>query len=296
MISGNVPKHLVVGARTGFLTALKAAKANWKRIAMPIKMGAKSIDLVDLGAAPMPKDHYTVQDFIEKYKTITPTDWSIVVWISYNAVKDDQTGTLERKVKGAGRNFDRHLNDRCFTVLNAGDSQTYGACYDGQDFIDLDHVDKGAHYQTNQDNENALTLSADNFETVWVSAQAFKDDQGEETGYVYDLIVCDPSLRRETHQICNNEWLDWTTGNRESNPWQGEMSYITTPKFDTGAWHLIASSEATKPLIVAMKEEPNLQDAWFDPQATDGGRYYFKFFARYEVHYGDWRLVNQGNT
>jgi len=296
MISGNVPKHLVVGARTGFLTALKAAKADWKRIAMPIKMGAKSIELVDLGAAPMPKDHYTAQDMIEKYKTVTPSDWSIVVWISYNAVKDDQTGSLERKVKGAGRNFDKHMNDRCFTVLNAGDGQTYGACYDGQDFIDSDHVDKGAHYQTSQDNENALSLNGDNFETVWVAAQGFKDDQGEETGYVYDLIVCHPSNRREAHQICKNEWLDWGTGNREQNPWQGELDYITTPKFDTTAWHLVASSEPIKPLILAMREEPALQDAWFDPKAEDGGRYYFKFFARYEVHYGDWRTVNQGNT
>lgn len=296
MISGNVPKHLVVAARTGFLVALKAARADWKKVAMPLKMGAKSIDLVDLGAAPMPKDHYTVQDFIEKYKTVTPTDWSIVVWISYNAVKDDQTGALERKVKGAGRNFDKHMNDRCFTVLNAGDSQTYGACYDDQDFIDSDHVDKGADYQTAQDNENALTLGPDNFETVWVAAQGFKNDQGEETEYVYDLLVCHPSNRRESHQICKNEWLDWSTGNREKNPWQGELTYITTPKFDSTAWHLIASSEETKPLILAIKEEPHLQDAWFDPKAEDGGRYYFKYFARYEVHYGDWRLVNQGNT
>ena len=129
-----------------------------------------------------------------------------------------------------------------------------------------------------------------------MAAQAFKDDQGEETSYTYDLLVVPPALRREAHQICKNEYLDWATANREQNPWQGELDYLVSPKLDTGAWHLIASKEATKPLIVAMKESPNLQDAWFDPEPPDGGRYYFKFYGRYEVHYGDWRLAVQGNT
>jgi hypothetical protein len=61
-------------------------------------------------------------------------------------------------------------------------------------------------------------------------------------------------------------------------------------------WVLIASGEATKPLGVVMREQPNLQDAWFDPLAVDGGRYYFKFFARYDVVYLDWRLAVLGAT
>ena len=57
-----------------------------------------------------------------------------------------------------------------------------------------------------------------------------------------------------------------------------------------------ASGEETKPLIVAMREEPVLQEYWFDPLANDGGRYYFKFYARYECHYADWRMAILGNT
>lgn len=299
MIAGNVPKHLVVGARTGFLTALREGTYPWQKIAMQFNMAAATVDLVDLGAAPMPKESksgVTVQDMIEKTKQVTPTDWDITVWISQNAVDDDQTGGLMRRVRGAGVNFQKHINKRVFTVLNAGDSQTYGACYDGQDFFDLDHVDAGAHYQTNQDNEGALTMTPDNFETTWVATQAFLDDQGEYTAYKYDLLVCHPSNRREAHQICTNEWFDWDTGNREKNPWQGEISYVTSPELDTTAWYLIASSEPVKPLILCMKKSPALQSAWFDPKAPDGGRHYFKFFARYEVHYGDWRLAYQGNT
>ena len=298
MISGNVPQHLVVAARTGFLTAIKSTPMPWQRVAMQLNMGAKSVDLVDLGAAPMPVENLgptTAQDFIEKTLTVTPKNWEITTWISHNAIQDDQTGTLEQRVRAAGANFQKHINNRVFAALNAGDGTTYGVCYDGSDFFDNDHVDKGAAYTTSQDNENALALSLDNFETVLVASQNFLDDQGEYTGYNYDLLVVPPALERTAAQITgNNEAYD--TGNREINPYSGRMSYIVSPQLTAAAWVLVASSEPIKPMIVSMREQPNLQSAWFDPQATDGGRFYFKFYARYNVHYGDWRLANMGNT
>lgn len=299
MISGNVPKHLVVGARTGFLTAMRARPYPWMQVAMQLNMGQVSVDLVDLGAAPMPtnsKSGITVQDMIERTKPVAPEDWDITVYISQNAINDDQTGNLDRKVRGAGENFNKHINKRCFEVLNGGDGTTYDLCYDGQEFFDSDHVDDGAHYQTAQDNEYALALSIDNFETVWVAAQATREDQGEYTQFEYDLLVCHPTQWRLAHQIYDNEWA-YDTANRELNPYKGMIKVpVTSNYLDTSAWYLVASSESAKPLILAMREQPHLQATWFDPKAPDGGRYYFKFFARYEVHYGDWRLAYQGNT
>jgi len=299
MISGNVPKHLVVGARTGFLTAMRQRAYPWQRVAMQMNLGAKSTDLVDLGAAPMPtnsKSGITVQDMIEKTKEVDVQDWDITVWISQNAIDDDQTGSLERKVRAAGDNFQKHINSRVFTVLNGGDGTTYGLCYDGQEFFDSDHSDAGAHYQTDQDNEYAVALSLDNFETVWVAAQQTRDDQGEYCQYVYDQLVVHPNNWRVAMNVVGN-MEDHGTANRAQNPWSGLLKEpVATPYLDTTAWHLIASSEPIKPLIVVMRKSPGLQSAWFDPMAPDGGRNYFKFHARYEVHYGDWRLAYQGNT
>lgn len=297
MITGNVPGHLNVAAKTGFLSAARTRVYPWQRIAMQYNMSTASQELVDLGAAPMPLHSVqgtTVQDFIEKRKTITPTDWDITVFISYNAVKDDQTGSLDRKVRAAGDNFQKHINKRVFQVLNAGDSQTYGAAYDGQDFFDSDHVDAGSG-MTAVDNEHVLTLSLDNFETVYAAAQAMTDDQGEYPEYVYDLLVVNPANERIAAQITGNPTA-YDTANREANPYSGKLSYVTSPYLDTTAWHLIASNETVKPLILAMKEQPTLQSSWFDPNTPDGGRYYFKFFARYEVHYGLYLLAVQGNT
>ena len=294
-----VPNHLVVGARTGFLSALSASpKQDWMRVAEVINLTAKSTTLVDLGAAPMPTENIgraQVQEFIEKTKTIAPRDWDITVGISYNDVSDDQTGSLERKVRAAGANFQKHINSRVFTVLNAGDSQTYGACYDGQDFFDSDHADVGATYTTSQDNEGALTLSLDNFTTSRIAAMKFVDDQGAYTEYTYDLLVVPPDLGHIAAQICNNP-QSYDTANREMNPYSGRLSYIEAPQLDTTAAILIASNEVVKPLLVGIREQPTLQSSWFDPNTANGGMYFFKFYARYEVHYGDYRLAYQINT
>jgi phage major head subunit gpT-like protein len=298
MISGNVPKHLVVGARTGFLNGLRRRDYEWQRVAATFNMDAATEQLVDIGAAPMPKESLggmTVQDFIERQITLSPTDWDITVWISHNAVKDDQTGELERKVKASGENFQKHLNARVFTALNGGDGTTFGLAYDGQDFFDSDHVDPGAQYTTSQDNEGAVVLTLDAFETAWAAATKMRDDQGQFTSFNYDLIAVSPELAREAANIAENP-QDYKTANRAINPFASGLDFIMAPELDSTAWYLIASNESHKPLIVGMKEQPNLQHAWFDPDQPQGGYYFFKFYARYEVVYGDWRLAYQGNT
>lgn len=298
MISGDVPTHLVVGARAGFLSAVKKVDMPWSKVAMQINMTAKSVDLVDLGAAPMPTNGSTggdLQDFIEKTRTVKPLDWSIILSISRNAVDDDQTASLLTKVKGAGANFQRHINKRVFQVLNGGDGTTYGTSYDGKNFFSATHADKGAAYSTAQDNAKSLTLSLDNFETVYNVAKLFVDDQGEYFDYGFDLIVAHPNSRRVAAQIIGNP-DDYTTGNRANNPYSGLFTPVYSPYMDSTAWVLIASNEEVKPLILAMREQPSLTDSWVDPMTPDGGRYYFKFHARYEVHYGLHYLAIQGKS
>jgi phage major head subunit gpT-like protein len=288
----------VVAARTGFLTTATPAVPAYAPIASTIDMTAKSIDLVDLGGAPMPlrnRGRMQVQDFIEKKLTVTPLDWDITVFISHNAVQDDQTGELDRKVRAAGDNFQRHISQQAFQALNDGDATTnFGACYDGGAFYADAHVDKGAAYTTGQDNLDALALSLANFTTVYVKALKTRDDQGNFTQYRYDLLVVPPDSAVLAHQICRIPGGNETITN--ANPYAGQVNYIVAPQLDSTAWVLVASNENTKPIIVAMREKPNLQSAWFDPIAPDGGRYYFKFYARYNHFYGDWRLAYLGRT
>lgn len=298
-ISGNVPQHLVVAARTGFLTTAAPAVPAYAQIAETIVMDAKSIDLVDLGAAPSPvqsKGRTQKRDFIEKAMTITPKDWEITVGISHNAVSDDRTGSLLRKVRSAGEQFQLHIANQAFKALNDGDATTnFGAGYDGLSLFNSSHVDKGAEYSTVQDNSDALTLSLDNFETERVKAMKFRDDQGNILGYNYDLLVVSPELERLAAQITNNPFA-YDTANRENNPYAGVTRYIVSSQFDSTAWVLVASGLSVKPILVAMREQPNLQSSWFDPEQADGGMYYFKFFARYNHMVGEWRSAIMGNS
>lgn len=300
MAMNDVPNHLIVGARTGFLSALETEdKQQWSAVAEEFNMDAKSQLLVDVGAAPMPSRNLgnpQVKAFIEKSKTITPLDWDITVGVSYNNVMDDQTGALLRHVKGAGANFNRHINQRVFQVLNGGDGTTYGLCYDGQNFFSASHADKGAEYSTAQTNTNALALSIDNFETILTNARLLKDDQGNYCNYNFDQLIVPPQLERTAYQILQNP-AAYDTANREANPYAGRFKpAIVNPYMDSTAWILTASSESAKPLIVAMRQRPFLQNAWFDPKEPDGGMYFFKFYGRYEVHYADWRLAYMGNS
>lgn len=297
--SGEVPYHLLVGARTGFLATAQPNVPITTPIAETIQMGSKSIDLVDLGGAPMPtrnRGRAQVKQFIEKKLTITPLDWDITVDISYNAVQDDQTGELDRKVRAAGLNFRLDMAQKAFQALNDGDATTnFGACYDGGAFYANAHIDNGAAYQTGQDNLDSLALSLTNFETVRVKAMNARDDQGNFTDFNYDLLVVSPADERAAAQICENR-EDSTTANRAINPYAGKLKYVVSTQFDSGAWVLVASSAPVKPILIAVRETPSLQAAWFDPNAADGGKYYFKFYGRYNHYYGDWRLAWMGKS
>lgn len=298
-ISGNVPQHLVVAARTGFLAAAAPAVPAYDPIAKIVPMDAKSLDLVDLGDAPMPveaKGRTQKRAFIEKMLSVKPKDWEITVGLSHNAMKDDQTGSLESKVRSAGENFQMHISNQAFKALNDGDATTnFGACYDGGAFYANAHIDKGAEYQTGQDNLYGLALSLDNFETVRVAAQKFKNDQGEPYGWNYNLLVVSPELERTASQITGNPNA-YDTANREINPYAGNTRYLVSAQFDSTAAVLVASGMSIKPILIVMREQPNLQSAWFDPEAGDGGMYYFKFYARYNHYYGNWRLAAMINT
>lgn len=298
MISGNVPKHMVTSARSGFLNGMRSREYEWQKITMMLNMSSNSDTLVDLGAAPMPtrsKGGGTLQDFAERSITVKPVDWDIEVFISHNAMADDQTGTLERRVRSAGDNFQKHLNTRIFSALNAGDSSNFGNAYDGQNFFDSDHVDPNGSYQTDQDNENALALGIANFLAVWSAAQSTRDDQGQFTSYNYDTLVASPAQAYWAAQVVVNP-QDADNNKHAINPFASGLRYIIAPELDTTAWYLLATGETQKPLILAQREAPNLLHAWFDPNKPEGGWFIFKFYARYEVYYGDWRTAYQGNT
>ena len=294
----NVPNHLVVGARSGFLNSMKTHKYPYAQFTSLFDMKTKETLSVDLGAAPMPKNSatgLTIQQMIEKSIILKTEEWDITIGLHYNDINDDQTGNLERDTKAAGKNFQKHMNKIAFQALNAGDGSTFGLGYDGQNMFSASHVDSGAANQTAQDNEQANNLNLTSFDAGMATAANFLDDQGEPTEYDYDLLVVSPSNRKMAAQITKNPLAEGTS-NRDINPYEGEVSFVSSPHLDTDAWMLLATREGHMPLIMAIREKPNLQHSWFVPDAPKGGLFLFKYYARYDIFYGDWRLALMGQT
>lgn len=295
--SNNLPKHLEVAARTGVLGARAVDNMPYRRVAMEVDLSAASTTFVDLGGMPIPTgDPKAVDTMIEKGKTVEPQDWHLTVSISQNAIDDDQTGQLESRFRGVLPAFQRHINDLVFTVLNAGDTATYGTGITNEtEFFADAHLYPGGKYTTAQDNLFALTLSLDNFNTVWTAMSLFRDDQGNYYNLNPNLLVVNPVNNVVAANITGNSQA-YDTANREINPYAGGVQYITAPQMDSTAWVLIDESRPEKPLFVAIRKRPMLQNMWFDSQQPDGGRHYFQYHGRYVVNYGDPLLAAMGST
>lgn len=292
----DLAKQLEYGIRTGFLKGRKAYAPVRSAIAIETQSTGKEETYSDVGTISMPQettDKPAIRGMHEVNVTVTNKDWDITVGVTHNAINDNRVGNIETWAQQAGRQFERHMDKLCFQALNAGDSDTYGKAYDGKNFFANDHVDSGADYTTVQDNMWGFTLNDDNFETVEVAANLFKDGRGEECGYMYDLLVVAPNNKRIGTQIAENDWM-YDTSSREINPYQGTQLLIS-PYLDSTAWFLVASSEMIKPIILQVRQAPMLK-VWDDDLKSEGGMRYFKWSARYNVGYGDWRTVAMGNT
>lgn len=294
----DIANHLNYGVRTGFLKGQKTYSPVRSAFVRETTSTGKQEDYSDVGTVPMPvsyDDMVQVRGTHEVNLTITNKDFEITLGVSHNAINDNRIDNIDTWARQAGRNFEKHMDKLCFLALNAGDASTYGLCYDGKNLFANDHADSGAEYTTAQDNLYGVTLSLDNFETVRVAGQLFKDDRGEYVMYDHNLLICAPALERTAKNITGNPNA-YDTANREINTYAGQVrGPLVNPWLDSTSWYIVAADEIVKPIILQMRQQPTLV-TWDDEKLGEGGVRYFKFHARYNVGYGDWRTVIMGNS
>lgn len=295
MISNNVPGHLLVTARTGFLTTATPETPAYADIAETIDMTSKSEELVDVGGAPMPRKwegRPELQDFIEKRLHVETQEWSIKVGISYRANRDDQTGQLKRKCEAAGDNFQLDIAQKVYKSLNDGATII---SYDGLPFFSNVHVDKGAQYTQVQDNLFNVDLDVDGVEDVLVPARRFRDDHGNMVNFQHNLLIVSPELERAAAAVTGKILQPYLPNSAaDVNPYAGKLDYRVSNQFDATTWMLVSTGSKIKPVLVVMREKPGLRAASFDADGPDGGMYYFWFGGSYNHYLGDWRLAIKG--
>jgi len=232
----------------------------------------------------------------EKGLVVYNQDWTVPIGIYHNAINDNRVGGLEEWARSAGARFEQHKDYLAFNALNAGEATTtYGAAYDTLAFFSASHVDKAAEYQTVQSNLNTLGLSLDNFETVRVAAAKLRDDRGQPMGLNHKLLIHAIDLERTAAQITDNV-EDYGTTNRARNPYAGQILRLAAPGgwLDTTAWFLVDPTMPQKPIMLQVREAPQL--VFWDDHSQGAGIRYYKWLARYAAAYGDWRLCVQGNS
>jgi len=318
----DVLAHLEYGMRKGFLAGKKEYKPLRSGWVQPTKSEGAFEIYGDLGAIPWPAQvggqagpggtdsrtghpqvsglheggPITVLGGNERGLVVYNQDWDIPIGIWHNAINDNRVGGLEEWARSAGVRFEQHMDYLCFAALNGGDATTtYGACYDSLSFFNDSHYDKGAEYQTVQDNKYGVVMTLDNFETVRVAASQFRDDRGIATGIVHDLIIHSINLERMAAQITDNKET-YDTTNREMNPYAGKVQRLTAPGgwVDSTFWAVVCTTLPEKPLMLQVREGPQL--VFWDDHTQGMGIRYYKWMARYVVTYGDWRLACMGNT
>jgi phage major head subunit gpT-like protein len=298
IVRSDVAQSLVYGSKAQFLSGRQSWPSKRSLIAAEAPSTGKSEKYVGLGAQPMPieaRDKIVPRGLVEHALEIVNKDWETTLGVSHDAINDDRVGHVLPWMMKAGQRFEQHMDKLCFQAMNAGDAATYGLCYDGLYYFSASHADPGADYTTVQSNLGTSTLTLDTFNTIWVAAKAFMDDRGEVADIPFDLLIVPPALRTVAAQICDNENA-YDTANREVNPFKGEIRYVVNPYMGSTSWVLACSAFSDKPIIFQLRQSPELV-VWDDESvAAEGGERFFKWTARYQVGYGDWRLAYMGKT
>ena len=298
IVRTDIAKSLEYGGRAQFLEASRAWPSTRALIAAPAVSTGNEETYLGLGAHPMPvkaRGEAMVRGLNARSITIVNEDWEVTLGVSHNAINDDRVGHVLPWMRSAGMRFEQAMDKRCYQALDAGDASTYGLCYDGHEFFDTVHADASAEYVTAQANLGTTTLTLDGFNTIWVLAKALRDARGEFVDMPFDLLTVGPALKMMAAQICDNN-LAYDTANREINPYAGEFRYQVNPNMGAAAWVISCSLLPEKPVIFQLREAPTMT-VWDDEMVVqEGGLRLFKWTARYEVGYGDWRTAYMGKT
>jgi len=223
--------------------------------------------------------------------------FEIAIGIYHDAIDDDRVGELEAWAKAGALRFEQHKDFLAFDALNQGESvTTYGAGYDGLSFFNDSHIDPNGQYVTAQDNKLATSLSLVNFTAARVAASKFLDDRGQpSSAFNHNLLIGPIDLEYTIHQITSNGDA-YDTANPEKNPYNSKIKPLIAPGtwLDSTAWFLV-DANVEKPIMLQERLAPRLS-TWDEESQSGGGIRYYKWYARYQPFYGNWRNAIQGQT
>lgn len=221
--------------------------------------------------------------------TFTHKEFIVELPIRRTFLEDNLYGNIIEPVQQLGDSAALRRETDASSVFN----NAFSTSYTGGDAKPLceDNHPNGPHKSAVQDNEYALSLTADNVETARQAMMAYTDDVGELVGVMPNLLLVPPELENQAKIITQTEF-SVGNANNDVNPQQGRFSYLVWHYLtDANAWFMIDTNLMRRSLV------------WFErvPLSINlkaGDTTVFAtYIARMRYSYGwrDWRWILGSN-
>lgn len=191
-----------------------------------------------------------------------------------------------------------HPYELAIDMIEVGDADTYGTCFDGQKLFDTTHdYSDSAGTQSNivtGTGTTAANIIAD-LNSAYAAMRGFYYQQGGTSNakkrqlnkkYKF-LVLCPTQLAATFDQIQNQERL--ATG--ESNPWYKRFEFVDRTFTDTNDYYLLNLDNSDRLSLLLFQKETPLELTY--PSINDESFKYQKIakwsaYSRYNVAYGAW--------
>lgn len=301
-----------VGYKTTFMNRLNEAPHVYQRLTEVVTTDNVLDRQIWLSHAPTmkrwvgPKQIYKFQG--ESHPIITEP-YEVSVEVSKHDILNDRLGLYSKRIGDMAARYEQAIEMNVIMRLAAGASAAtplaFGATYDGQNLIDIDHTALSAG-GTNQTNKVTGALNAAQFSTAMQRFIEFKDEFGvpvaPPTGRM--ILVVGPANRAAARDILGTEFdTDGTTNLDRSAADLIVTPYIASGTYNIGGktvtltgleWLLIP--EGSTAVITQVKRGPEFLavDTSDNEFTFRTGKHLYGIEAEFGFAYGLWQEVVGG--
>ena len=254
----------------GFMVAVEAAMGlSWiDLVSMPLDSDQASETYNWLAATPALREWIGGRQAFSltgKSITITNKEFEATLEIPDADIRRDKTGSIDIRIKDLARRVVGHWTKLLSLLIMNGTGDTYGNCYDGQYFFDVDHLEGDSGTQKNllaAGDVGALNVATPTAPTTLEAADAvlgvlahmltYLDDKGEpmnEQAREF-LVMTSPALGPRFSGAVSQRVLGTGTDNPLAMQTDYKVTHVINPRVTwTNQFVLLRTDGATKPLI-----------------------------------------------
>lgn len=281
------------------LSDLAKPEPFWDRLATPIPMTAKTLELDWMGDVPAFSE-WVGERKIGKVRAenfrITAKKWANGLEVDEDDLEDDNLGIYAPKVQRLAGKAAIHKRNLIVDFLTNGFATTkYGAGYDGVALFSAAHK-IGGPGSPEAAQSNLLTATLDDtgaLDSAFEKLAKLKDEQGEPLGLMGTHLIVGPALMAEARK----QLLAQQRANGETNTNYQRCELVVSAKITDSKWFLADLTLPMGPMLFGTRRAPRFRTVGpsnggqESMESFKSGKLYFGVDARYNAAYGLWFTV-----